>query len=247
MTERCDDAFVANLFPVEKAPRIPTLDRPVLIESACPGIQRPKLFPAVPTRLEDQIREQVDAVQAGATILHMHPRDPDTGRAANDFHRINTIVDAVADATGTRPVVFRMGWDPWATPGQPCDYVSEAARFLELGRGNAYIRGNVFVPLNYNNPGPDSYVTNKTMVAGVAFACAHGIKPVYQLFDTYSHIGIKRLVIDTGIDTSERIPTNIPIGKHDAHAANLDPWSHIQLITSMEMVRKNIPGGMIGV
>ena len=31
--------IVKDMFPVEKEPRIPTMDKPLIIESACPGFQ----------------------------------------------------------------------------------------------------------------------------------------------------------------------------------------------------------------
>ncbi len=31
--------IVTDMFPVEKEPRIPTMDKPLIIESACPGWQ----------------------------------------------------------------------------------------------------------------------------------------------------------------------------------------------------------------
>lgn len=247
MSNQYSNDFVTTMFPVEKETKIGTLDKPLIIESACPGFLKHEIYPAVPVRLEDQIKEQIDSVRAGATVLHLHPRNPETGRATNDFDLIKAIIDGVADATGKIPVAFTMGWDPWSTPGAPCDYVSVAAEFLERGGGNRYIQGNVFCPINYNNPGVNSYITEKSMYDGVKFACDNGIKPVYQLFDTCSHLLIKRLVIDTGVDTSARVQANVQIGKHDAHACNVDPWSQIQLITSMETTKANIPNCYLGV
>src|ERR1044071_4786 len=73
---------VTEMFPVETEPKISTMDKPLIIESACPGWQLgEKRFPAVPVALKDQIREQVDSLRAGAVIAHIHPRDPKTGLA----------------------------------------------------------------------------------------------------------------------------------------------------------------------
>jgi 3-keto-5-aminohexanoate cleavage enzyme len=71
---------VTEMFPVETEPKIPTMDKPLIIESACPGWQLGEArFPAVPTALKDQIKEQVDSLKAGAVIAHIHPRDPAPG------------------------------------------------------------------------------------------------------------------------------------------------------------------------
>ena len=40
---------VTEMFPVETEPKIPTMDKPLIIESACPGWQLGEVrFPAVP-------------------------------------------------------------------------------------------------------------------------------------------------------------------------------------------------------
>ena len=40
---------------------------------------------------------------------------------------------------------------------------------------------------------------------------------------------------------------NIQIGKHESHAVNRDPWSYLQLITNVNIVKENIPESIIGV
>lgn len=88
-----------RMHPGEFEERIDTLDRPLIIESACPGWQ-PKYwgppeiyikeppgysglggvrYPAIPISIEEQVRDIVDAVQLGAQAIHFHPRDPKTG------------------------------------------------------------------------------------------------------------------------------------------------------------------------
>ena len=39
---------------------------------------------------------------------------------------------------------------------------------------------------------------------------------------------------------------NIQLGKHDAHVANQDPWSYLQLIANMNIVKANIPESIVG-
>jgi uncharacterized protein (DUF849 family) len=87
-----------RMLPIEFEGRISTLDKPLIIESACPGWQ-PKYwgpreiypteppgykeggmrYPAVPISVEEQIQANVEAVKCGAAALHFHPRDPETG------------------------------------------------------------------------------------------------------------------------------------------------------------------------
>ena len=90
-----------DMHPIDFEERINTLDKPLIIESACPGWQ-PKYwgpreiypaeppgyteegderFPAVPITIEEQKRDIVEAVKLGAQCIHFHPRDPEIGIA----------------------------------------------------------------------------------------------------------------------------------------------------------------------
>lgn len=54
---------------------------PVILTCALTGsIHTPSMSPYLPFTAEDMVRQAVDAAEAGATILHLHARDPVTGR-----------------------------------------------------------------------------------------------------------------------------------------------------------------------
>lgn len=97
--EQVDDVIRRfRMHPIEFEERISTLDRPLIIESACPGWQ-PKYwgpreiypaeplgyeaggvrFAAVPISIDEQVKANVEAVQIGAAAIHFHPRDPELG------------------------------------------------------------------------------------------------------------------------------------------------------------------------
>ncbi|KAB2868608.1 MAG: 3-keto-5-aminohexanoate cleavage protein, partial [Bauldia sp.] len=48
------------------------------------GIHTPTMSGALPFRPEDIARQAIDAAEAGAAILHLHARDPETGRPTPD-------------------------------------------------------------------------------------------------------------------------------------------------------------------
>ena len=87
--------FVTSFFPVDAEPPIKTMDKPVIIECACPGFQKAgERYPAVPISIGDQINEISESVEAGAALVHIHPRDPKTGDPSSDvkiFQEINSI------------------------------------------------------------------------------------------------------------------------------------------------------------
>jgi len=237
--------IVADMFPVEKEPRIPTMDKPLIIESACPGFQLGgERFPAVPITLEDQIREQVESVKEGAVIIHVHARDPKTGEAQMNHKLLAEVLDGIFAEVGDC-IVFTHSWYP--VPNSEVDCIIGTRELLELGKGNKYVQGSLLVPIGYRVREQSSYVGTKGTIEGIKWMEAHDVKPVYQLFDTYGHLGFKYHVFDQGIATSKPHIMNIQIGKHESHAVNRDPWSYLQLITNVNMIKENIPGSAIGV
>jgi 3-keto-5-aminohexanoate cleavage enzyme len=238
---------VTDKFPVEIEPPIPTMDRPLIIESACPGFQKagPR-YPAIPISLEDQIQAQVDSIKAGAIIAHVHPRDPKSGDALMDHKALAEVLDGIFEGAGDF-ITNTHSWTP--IPNAPGEGISGTAELLELGGGNKYVQGSLLVPIAHSSTGTGrpSLVTEKATIEAVKFMNDNGVKPVYQLFDTYTPLDFKRRMFDKGLDVSDPKIMNIQVGKHDALAASQDPWSHIQLITSISSLRQTIPGCIVGV
>jgi len=57
----------------------------IIITCAVTGsIHTPSMSPYLPWKPDDIARQSVDAAKAGATILHLHARDPETGRPSAD-------------------------------------------------------------------------------------------------------------------------------------------------------------------
>jgi hypothetical protein len=188
---------VTEMFPVETEPKIPTMDKPLIIESACPGWQMgEKRFPAVPTAIKDQIREQVDSLKAGAIIAHIHPRDPKTGLAQMNHELLTEILDGVFTEFGDC-VTFTDSLYPVLNAEVDCIIGTE--RLLELGQGNKYVQGSLMVPIGHRRRGQPSYFSVRGAVEGVKWLEAHGVKPVYQL-SIRTPTSFKRHIFDKNID-----------------------------------------------
>jgi len=238
-------AVVSDMFPVDMEPRIPTMDKPLIIESACPGFQvGGARFPAVPISIKDQIKAQVDSLKAGAVIAHVHPRDPKTGEAKMDHRLLAEVLDGIFSDFGDC-IVFTQSWYPVLNADIDC--ITGTEELLQLGGGNKYVQGSLLVPIGFQARAQSSHVSARATIEGIEWFEAHGVKPVYQLFDTYSHLAFKRYVFDRGIDRSKPHIMNLQLGKHDATTINHDPWSYLQLITSVSMIRENVPGSVIGI
>ncbi|MGB3312899.1 MAG: 3-keto-5-aminohexanoate cleavage protein, partial [Albidovulum sp.] len=83
------------------------------------------ISPHVPVTPEAIAREAIEAAKAGASVAHLHVRDPDTGKGSRDPALFREVVDRVR-ASGTDVVInltAGMGgdWvpskDDWAMPG----------------------------------------------------------------------------------------------------------------------------------
>jgi len=122
---------VSEHFPIEKEPKISTMDKPVIIESACPGWQvGGDRYPAVPIATEDQVSETLDSIKAAAIAIHVHPRDPKTGNAQVNPHMLADIMKPVFDEMDC--VTLNHTW----AAKEEADYITETEELLELGKGN---------------------------------------------------------------------------------------------------------------
>jgi hypothetical protein len=213
--------IVTEMFPVEKEDRIPTMDKPLIIESACPGWQTGgKRFPAIPISIADQIKEQVESVKAGAAIVHVHPRDPKTGRAVMDHKLLKEVLDGVFNEVGDF-ITMTHSW--FAVPNADFDFITGTQELLELGDGNKYVQGSLIVPIGYRTREHASFASAEATVEGIRWYEEHDVKPVYQNFDTYSHMGFKRFLIDQKVSKWKPYIMNLQVGKHEAHTINKDP------------------------
>lgn len=232
---------VSAHFPIEKEPQIPTLGKPVILESAYPGWQvGGARFPAVPRTIEEQIKEIVDSVKAGAIAIHVHPRDPKTGNAVVDPHLLHRILEPVFEQVDCVTLMHT-----WAAK-EEADYISETQVLLELGRGNRYCQGSVVLPVGYLSV-TGAYHSQRAVAEGVQFLEANKIKPVYQLYDTYVIWGLKQKVLEPGLSKWKPYVFNLHMGKHHSHAIHRDPWAFLQLIANFNMVRETVPDSIIGV
>src|SRR5215470_12788640 len=65
------------------------------------GIHTPTMSDALPYRPQDIARQAIDAAEAGAAILHLHARDPETGKPTPDpavFMRFLPVIKQATDA-----------------------------------------------------------------------------------------------------------------------------------------------------
>lgn len=251
-------ARILEAHPIEFEEKIPTLDRPLIIENAFPGWQPrywgpsnvyPFLPPgykeggvrydAVRISVQDQVAGHVEAVRAGAAAVHLHPRDPNDGSPMGAPKNVAEIYDLVFKEVDAITLQHT-----WKVTDALFDYVTEGEELLRLGKGNRFCQGAVVLW-----PPADTYPVNytKEVQRGVKFMLENNIKPIHKLRSSYSARKMKRLLIDTGVETQGPYILVHDMGHPFGWPMDKDPWMPIDLIASVSQTKERIPNSIIGV
>lgn len=133
----------------------------MLIQAALNGSTSRALHPAVPLTSSELAAAARAAKDAGATLIHIHPRDS-YGAQTLDASFVLPAVSAVRDATGL-PVGVTSGI--WAVNGEP-------GRRLEFVNGWGGPDRPDFVSINLNEPGIESLAD---LVSGLGIGIEAGV------------------------------------------------------------------------
>ncbi len=251
-------AMIVEKHPIELEERINTLDRPLVLECACPGWQ-PKMwpppgnypwrkpvnyeeggvrYPAIPCSLEDQTRELLDAVRAGCQVVHVHPRDPEDCMASVDLPLLQAVYDPMLEQLDA--ITIQHTWK--ITADGTMDFVSDAEAMLAAAGGNRYCQGAVVLW-----PPQDSYPPRYTQSVhrGIAFMEEHSITPVHKLRSTYHVRQLHRTLVDTGVQTTRPMVLVHDMGHPFGWPLDIDPWMPVDLITSIVQTKERIPESVI--
>lgn len=239
--------------PVELEPKIDTLDRPLVIECACPGWQPrewpdPEAYPrgtppnyekggtrydAVPCSYDEQAAELVEAVEAGCAATHVHPRDPADCLPTHSAERLVEIYDRAFESADFFPI--QHAWS--RTPEDGIDFVEHADALLELGDGsNKYIQGSVVLW-----PPGDRYPRQDYAAAvreGLTFFAEHDIKPIFKLRGSYQARKLHRTVVEGDMPVAEPMAIVHDMGHPYGWPMDGEEWMPIELISSIEQTRK---------
>lgn len=233
-------------FPVEKERKISTLDKPLILESAFPGWMPISINPHIPIKTELVAREIIASVKAGATAIHVHPRDPQDGLLRMDPELLAETLDPVLREC---PDVITWNHSWTGRPGQPLDYKTHTLDLLRLGAGIKYVQCSVV--LIAGNPGHKRkgqvlIGDTEAIKEGIPFLEEHGIKPIFQIYDTHGIEFLAEEIIRPGLARWKPYMCCLHMGKHHATYIGQDPWAHLQLITSMNAVKAALPDCVVG-
>lgn len=254
MVEYNDKGYIRKLLepdiPNDKEPKILTMNKPLIIESAFPGGVPNDINPNIPNKTDDIAREIIDSVKAGAAAVNVWPRDPNDGLRRLDPEMLRRTLDPVLKAC---PDVVTLSNSWTSKPDEPIDYKKYAAELLQSADGKKYVQAAIVLikgAIVYtDNEGQRHKIRTNVVEAikeGVDFMEEKGIKPVFQIYDTNGIEFVANEIIARGFPRKKPYIICLHMGKHDSSFVSRDPWSHLQLITSMNTLKAAIPDCVIG-
>lgn len=244
---------------VINTPKIPTMDKKLIVEAATPG-HYPRLLwekfgikNMPPWSLDELSTEMIECVKAGAAGVHSHPRDPDGPYCYECNIRKDSLPELEADLLDRvyKEVDFiplNHAWHPtnWEDLAD-ADFITPAKELLKIGGGNKYMQGGIVITWIYPKSRKgllSTWFTADTLRKGISFLEENGVKPLVSLHMDHL-LWFKNNIIDAGV-MKTRPHINIQEGKHDIDRSFADPMAHLNLINSIELVKKTIPDCTIG-
>lgn len=254
-------AQIVSSHPIELEERIGTLSKPLIIESACPGWQ-PRIwpvieayrgrtppnyeeggirYPAVPCTIEDQVREVVDAVRAGAAAAHIHPRDPKDCFASASIELLSQVYERIFAEVDV--ISFQHTWEMTAT-GE-IDFLRETIEALELAGGsNRYVQGCLVL-----FPPGDSYPKGyrKSAREGVEYFQKHKIKPLFKYRSAYHGRELHRFLKEISYESDGPLVVCHDMGHPFGWPMDIDTWMPMEMIIAFEQTKERFPDAVTGV
>ncbi|MFC1901838.1 3-keto-5-aminohexanoate cleavage protein [Chloroflexota bacterium] len=244
---------------VLKEPKIPTMGKKLIIEGSTPGHFPGGLWEHVgiknmpPHSMEEQVSSIIECVKAGAAAMHSHPRDPSAkyryvthSGKANSSELQAELFDKALQEVDFVPIIHCYHPKNWEDLGDP-DYITPTQELLELGKGNKYIQGSIIIA----EPGPSTkrgmlsaWFTPKALRESISYLEENHVKPCVAL-PVGKLVWFKNNIIDSGVfKTHPHI--NIQEAKHGVNGIFADPMSYINIINSIELVKRLVPDCTLG-
>jgi uncharacterized protein (DUF849 family) len=165
--------------------------------------------PHCPVTPEQIAQSAIDAAQAGAAIVHIHVRDPETGSFSMETRHYREVVKQIRDSKVDVLVNLTCGMGGYIvcgenglkdTPGPGSDFVSQEDRMrhiIDLCQEGKY-RPDIATldcgSLNFGD-GNRAYVSTPNYLRkGAAIARDLGVKPELEIFDTGNLWFVKQMV-----------------------------------------------------
>ena len=244
------EAETKRELPALEEPKSMTMDKKVILEAATTGWQptwwwRERGEAILPpgsrggkTCIQEQVDAIVECVKAGAAGIHTHPRRASDGLpVVHDAKLLADVLDRAYDQVDFVTMGHAFTWD--LRKGEAVDFIGPAEELLEVGKGNKYLQAALIPTYGSFEEGRFCY-TEEAILEGIPFYEENDIKPICSI-EPYFFPHFKRMVFDSGVAKKKPYLIALPMGKHGDDQQFSDPWSYLQMITNMGLVRSAIP------
>ena len=196
--------------------------------------------PHVPVTPKDIAAAAIQAAKAGAAIVHIHVRDPETGKGSRDPKLFKEVVDRVRDSETDVVINLTAGmggdWVPSqedpAMPGPGTDMIPAEERLAHVRECLPEICSLDCGTLNFGNS-DEIYISTPAMLREMAAITKDwGVKPELEVFEL-GHIRFATQMIHEGLIVEPPM-FQICLGI---------PWGADQSVDTMKAMKDHLPNG----
>ena len=196
--------------------------------------------PGVPVTPKQVADAAIEAAKAGAAIVHLHARDPETGQGSRDPELFREIVDRVRDSDTDVVINLTAGmggdWTPStddpSMPGPGTDMIGPLERLAHVAALLPEICSLDCGTLNFSDTDTIYISTPPTLRKMAELTKEWGVKPELEVFDL-GHIRFASQMIAEGL-VEEPPMFQICLGI---------PWGADQSVETMMAMKSHLPAG----
>ena len=195
--------------------------------------------PHVPVTPQEIADSAIASAKAGATVAHVHVRDPDTAKGSRDVDLFRKTVDLIRDSSTDVVINLTSGmggdWVPSVSnpslPGPGTDMIGPEDRLAHVIACEPEICSLDCGTMNFGN-GNEIYISTPPYLRKMASMVQQiGVKPELEVFEL-GHIRFAKQMIAEGIiDTPPMFQICLGI-----------PWGADQSVDNMKVLKDELPG-----
>ena len=195
--------------------------------------------PHVPITPEEVANSAIDAAKAGASVAHVHVRDPETGKGSRDKKLFKEAVDRIRDNKTDIVINLTAGmggdWVPdqknMAMPGDGTDMIGPDERLEHVELCKPEICSLDCGTLNFGVNDHSIYISTLPILRKMAeLTQSWGVKPELEVFDL-GHIRLAKQLI------SEKLVNEPPMFQICLGI----PWGADQSVDTMKVMKDHLP------
>ncbi|MFV1988568.1 MAG: 3-keto-5-aminohexanoate cleavage protein [Gemmatimonadota bacterium] len=219
-------------------PPNPTMDKKLMI-TVCPvgGTTTRRQNPDQPYTVEEIADQAIEACQAGASVVHLHTRNPDgtAGAPKSDLKRLIDLILADCPDVIIQPSSCE-SYEPGST-----HYSYESVKpLVDMFADQKYMESTVFTPVSYAAEDMDgkvelSIATETNTVKTIQYLQEHRIKPEFMNHNWEGIMNVREWLIKPGILEKPYLMSMGP-GMHNAAETYPDPWGYMYLLGMIQMM-----------